>query len=122
MREPDARFLQLLPHDWNIRRNIGRVDLHLPRWGIAGRALSNAVFRLRLFRDGEGLIRPVHRRRMSPALNSRRRDRFQQLSGRFTRVFPVSACVRRAQLRISGETRDSRARSETAHDAIKCRP
>ena len=50
MREPDASFLQLLPHDRGIRDNISRIDRHFPRWLVTGRALSNAVFRLRLFR------------------------------------------------------------------------
>jgi hypothetical protein len=43
MREPDTGFLQLLPNDWGVHRNIGRVNLHFARWMIAGRALSNAA-------------------------------------------------------------------------------
>jgi hypothetical protein len=57
-------------------RTAGGVDRHFPRWLVTGRALSNAVLRLRLLRDGEGLVCPIHRRRMGPALNSGRRDRF----------------------------------------------
>jgi len=38
MREPYTCFLQLLPHDRGVRCNIGRVDLHLPRWLVTGRA------------------------------------------------------------------------------------
>ena len=88
MREPDPRFLQLLPDDRGVHRDIGRVDLHFARWMIAGRPLSNAVLRSRLFRDGEGLVCPVHRLRMGPALNSGRRDRFHQLTSRSAHVFP----------------------------------
>ena len=49
--------------------------------------LSNAVLRARLLRDGKGLVCPVHRLRMGPALNSGRRDRFHQLSSGFIHVF-----------------------------------
>jgi hypothetical protein len=75
MREPDAGLLQLLSDDRGVHRDIGRVDLHFARWMIARRTLSIAVFRLRLLRDGEGFVCPVHRRRMGPALNSGRRYR-----------------------------------------------
>jgi hypothetical protein len=53
MRQPDAGFLQLLPHDRSVHNNIGVIDLHFPRGLVTGRALPNAVFRLRLLRDGE---------------------------------------------------------------------
>jgi hypothetical protein len=43
MREPDTRFLQLLPHDRSVRRDIGSIDLHFPCWALTGGALSNAV-------------------------------------------------------------------------------
>ena len=36
MREPDARFLQLLPDDRGVHRDIGRVDVHFAQWMIAG--------------------------------------------------------------------------------------
>ena len=91
MREPDTRFLQLLPDDRGVHRDIGRVDLHFARWRIAGRTLSNAVFSSRLFRDSEGLVCPVHRRRMGPALNSGRRDRFHQLGSGAAHV--LSYCL-----------------------------
>jgi hypothetical protein len=87
MREPDTGFLQLLADDRGVRDNIGSVDRHFPRWVVAGRALSNAVLRLRLFRDGEGFVCPIRRRRTGPTLNLGRRDRFQQLSGGLTHVF-----------------------------------
>src|SRR5882757_612807 len=45
MREPDACLLQLLADDRGVHRDIGRVDLHVARWLIAGRTLSNAVSR-----------------------------------------------------------------------------
>ena len=64
MREPDTRFLQLLPNDRGVRQDIGSIDLHFPRRLVTGRALSNAVFRLRLFRDGEGFVCPILRLRM----------------------------------------------------------
>ena len=76
MCEPDTCFLQLLPNDRGVRDNIGSIGRNLPRWLFTGRALSNAVFRLRLFRDGEGLVCPLHRLRMGPTLYSGRRDRF----------------------------------------------
>jgi hypothetical protein len=88
VREPDTGFLQLLPHDRGVRRNIGRVDCHFPRMVLTGRALSIAVLRLRLLRDGEGLVGPVHRRRLRPALNLGRRDRFHQLGRSLIRVLP----------------------------------
>jgi len=47
MREPDTGFLHLLPDDRGVHRDMGRVDLHVARWMIAGRALSNAVAVLR---------------------------------------------------------------------------
>src|SRR5882757_312925 len=86
MREPDTGFLHLLPDDRGVHRDMGRVVLHVARWMIAGRALSNAVPRSRLFRDGEGLVCPVHRLRTRPALNLGWRDRFQQLGSRFAHV------------------------------------
>jgi hypothetical protein len=52
MREPDASFLLLL-HDRRVGRDIGSIDRNFPRWMVAGRALPNVVFRLRLFRDGD---------------------------------------------------------------------
>jgi len=76
MREPDTCFLQLLADDRGARHDIGSIDRHFPRWLVTGGALSNAVLRLRLFRDGEGLVCPVLRLLMGPALNSGRRDRF----------------------------------------------
>src|SRR5258708_4504309 len=91
MREPDACLLQLLADDRGVRHDIGSIDRHFPRWLVTGRALSNAVFRLRLFRDGEGLVCPVHRRRMGPALNSGRRDGFHQLSSGSAHV--LSYCL-----------------------------
>jgi len=81
MRKPDACFLQLLPDDRGVHRDIGRVDLHFARWMLAGRTMSSAVLRSRLFGDGEGFVCPVHRRRMGPALNFGWRDRFHQLGG-----------------------------------------
>jgi hypothetical protein len=56
MREPDTCFLQLLADDRGVRHDIGGIDRHFPRCLVTGRALSNAVFRLRLFRDGEGFV------------------------------------------------------------------
>ena|SRR5580704_13164622 len=76
MREPDTRFLQLLPDDRGVRHDIGSIDRHFPCWLVTRRALSNAVFRPRLLRDSEGLVCPILRLRMGPALNSGRRDRF----------------------------------------------
>jgi hypothetical protein len=51
MREPDTRFLNCSLNDQGIRDNIGGVARHLRRRLVTGRALLNAVFRLRLFRD-----------------------------------------------------------------------
>jgi hypothetical protein len=87
MREPYACFLQSLPNDRGVRDNVGSIDLHFSRWVIAGSALSNAVLRSRLFRDGEGLVCPVHRRPAVQALDLGRRDRFHKVGGSFTRVF-----------------------------------
>ena len=87
MREPDTGFLQLLPDDWGVHHDIGRVDVYFARWVIAGRTLSNAVFSSRLFRDSEGLVGPVHRLRMGPAINSGWRDRFHKLSRGLIHVF-----------------------------------
>jgi hypothetical protein len=68
MREPDTGFLQLLPDDRGVHRDIGGVDVYLARGVITGRTLSNAVFRSRLFRDSEGLVGPVLRPGLGPAL------------------------------------------------------
>src|SRR5580698_10998780 len=87
MREPDARFLQLLPRDRGVYNNIGCVDLHFPRRLVTGRALSNAVLRLRLFRDGEGFVCPVlrirsgHRQKASAEPFEYHMHRFLSLKG-----------------------------------------
>ena len=86
-REPDTGFLQLLPHDRGVHRDIGCIDVYFARWVIAGRTLSNAVFRSRLFRDSEGLVGPVHRLRMGPAINAGRGDGFHKLSRGLIHVF-----------------------------------
>jgi hypothetical protein len=44
-------------------------------------------FGARLFRDSEGLVCPVHRRRMGPAINAGRGDHFHQLSSGIIHVF-----------------------------------
>jgi hypothetical protein len=55
MREPDTRFLNCSLNDQGIRDNIGGVARHLRRRLVTERALLNAVFRLRPFRDCKGL-------------------------------------------------------------------
>jgi hypothetical protein len=51
---------------------------------VTRRALSNAVSRLRLFRDGEGLVCPFHRRRMSRVLQLRTGGGYTRLCLRLT--------------------------------------
>jgi hypothetical protein len=50
--------------------------------------LENAVFGLRLLRDGEGLVCRVLRIGLGPAINSGRRDRLHQLGRGLIRVIP----------------------------------
>jgi hypothetical protein len=70
MREPDGRFLQALPDDRGVRQDISRVDLHFPRCGVTGRALSNvfgAALVLGAFANDQADSRSSGRVPMHPA-------------------------------------------------------
>jgi hypothetical protein len=85
MPDPDTCFLQLLADDRRVRLHISGVDRHPPA-GLSQDAPVACSIWFAPIREGEGLVCPVLRLGLRPALNIGWRDRFHQLGSRFANV------------------------------------